>query len=433
VTLSEVNTLFSFPSHHISLNEEGNAAILWTELSEPSLKKCLKSASRTKDQWSAPSLVFVSESFYDDLGFFIDKTNNVNAIWEEYVDGFSQFQIASKSADGAWKTAQKLWDQKTSSKISILPNGKDNFLVFSCSELPPSPGKWQSSYALTSTEISPSTGEKKTQTLGIGNASFGDVVTRANENNYQFVFWEKDYDSPNYVPQRTFAASWRQNNGNWSSLETISLSGPSFKYIHDPKLAIDAENNVCIIGKAVSVIGEDECETVWALTRSSDGKWSGPIFISPPSAKYIRELQIAVDPAGNFLVIWSIENSKKEVFYATYKPKNQPWTPSSPFTSPTEVNFNPILRAGPAQTFVVTWAQIKQLKHSSVHGATFSGANQSWSHPVQLSPLGQQSLLTAFDLNSKGEGVISWVWQRHITESFLQVAKISLTPPPNGD
>jgi hypothetical protein len=144
---------------------------------------------------------------------------------------------------------------------------------------------------------------------------------------------------------------------------------------------------------------------VYVADKPVGQSWSSPIAVSNPT-KDVYSRKMSMDDQGNILMVWIVDEGRKEVPYAAYKPVNQEWAAPVRLSRGTQECNHIKVETNHQGYFVVLWTEL-QKKQISIHGAALSTATKEWSSAT-ISPEGQDCKNFKFAFNKKGQGIIAW-------------------------
>jgi hypothetical protein len=150
----------------------------------------------------------------------------------------------------------------------------------------------------------------------------------------------------------SFRSMVRPFGGQWS-LTPLPVSGIGDSDVRGPQVAVDPQGN------AVAVWSADNQATVTRVLRSStrpaDGQWSDPVVISDDdNAVSDRDHDVAIDAQGNATAIWSELTDTGFVVRSANRPSGGVW--SAPVDlSEGALNGQPRLAVDPQGTVTAVW------------------------------------------------------------------------------
>ncbi len=176
----------------------------------------------------------------------------------------------------------------------------------------------------------------------------------------------------------------------------------------------------------LAVDGAGNAVVVWALwstvhvARYTAGSetWSGPMTLqSPGPGSGTRHTRVAMDASGNALVIWVEASGDGRIRAARYLVATGMWTAPVTISDPAMgyvYDAEPVLAVDPAGNALVVWKlTIRRDRFSEyvVQGVRFTAASGTWSSPVALGAImpfdtGDEELAVAAD--RFGNGVAVW-------------------------
>ena len=186
----------------------------------------------------------------------------------------------------------------------------------------------------------------------------------------------------------TIAAASMQAGGSWSP--AVLLGSPaSDEYNSAPDVAIDDAGEAVVVWAAGYEEEEVEGSTVSKgmrieeATMSPAGMWSAPTEVWR-SAGYALEPQVALDPEGNATAIWSQLEGFGSPMLASTRPVAGPWpTPVQISPAGLRSGYGPRLGVDAEGVATALWFGYSDSEPPTVLAA--SGAGSSWSESVQVS------------------------------------------------
>ena len=197
----------------------------------------------------------------------------------------------------------------------------------------------------------------------------------------------------------------------WSGVLT-DLSGDAAVGVRDPDVAMDGAGN------AIAVWSRFEPPAVQAARYTAgSGAWSGPVNLAP-GASSAEHARVAMDSSGNALVVWVEGGGGGNIRAARYLTATGVWTAPVTISDPAMgyvYDAKPHLAVDPAGNALVVWRlTIPRSGFSEyvVQGVGFTAASATWSSPVALGAITRFDTLGDDDLAVAGDrfgnGVAVW-------------------------
>jgi DNA-binding beta-propeller fold protein YncE len=195
--------------------------------------------------------------------------------------------------------------------------------------------------------------------------------------------------------------------GGWS--RPTLLSRPSWGSF-EPQIAIDAAGDAVAVWTRSS---RNYHESVEASTRPLGGGWSRPTRLSPPVhgvLKHLSEPQVAVDPAGDAVAVWTRSSLNHESVEAATRPAGGGWSRPTRLSHPRgrPEDAEPQIAIDPAGEAVAVWARSNGEDFRQRIEAATLPAGGGWSRPTLLSDPSDWDFEPQIDIDPAGEAVAVW-------------------------
>jgi PKD domain len=208
------------------------------------------------------------------------------------------------------------------------------------------------------------------------------------------------------------AAAWAYDNGTNEVIQASTASpGGSFSAPVDlsapggeagaPAIAMTPTGDVT----AVWTRSNDTNYIIETSTASPGDSFSAPVELSDPSHSAF-EPELAIDPAGDAVAVWTYENGTNDVIQASTA------GPGGSFSSPVELSesgqnaSNPELSINPGAAVAVVW-QRSNGENEIVQASTGS-TTSGFSSPVDLSAPGQDAFFPMVAIDNAGDATAVW-------------------------
>ncbi len=185
----------------------------------------------------------------------------------------------------------------------------------------------------------------------------------------------------------------------WSSPEEVSIPGGSASW---SKVGIDGVGNAT----AVWTRSDGLQLLAQAAERPVGGSWGAPVDLSAPVGN-AENVTLAVDPAGDVIVAWKQRLAGSEAIEAAYKPAGGSWGAPEAVEFGSAVVETPAVAIDAAGDAVLIWRQGVGGNH--VIRATSKPASGSWQAPVAISSSALNA--EAPDVTMSASGTAAAVWQ----------------------
>ena len=196
-------------------------------------------------------------------------------------------------------------------------------------------------------------------------------------------------------------ASTKAAGGAWEP--PVDLSSPGEDSL-EPRMAMNAA------GHAVAVwVRFGSQPTVQAASRSPQGNWGEPVDISVPDYGGPSDLDVAIDPAGNAVVVWTRLNYDKSSSYvieAVTKQAGGQWTPQVELSEAGNNAWGPRLAVDETGHIVAVWSRWNDAGDTIVQ-AIEKDPGEAWSETEDLSLEGDRAHSAVVEI-SEGKTVVAW-------------------------
>lgn len=223
-------------------------------------------------------------------------------------------------------------------------------------------------------------------------------------------------------------AVWRRHNGmhyqiqaallpagndDWLAAQTLSAA---LQNADDPQVAVDAAGNTVVVWRRSN--GTDY--VTQAATRLVGESWQGAQTLSVTGAgRDVQAPQIAVAGNGDAVAVWSRPVGSISTIRGAVRPAGGSWQPEEDLSASGETAFNPQVVLDSGGNAVVVW------RHFAVNvQAAVRRAGGDWEAPRDLSAPGAGS--SAPQVAADGGGNALAIWAR---ADFVQAAAYDATPP----
>jgi len=216
--------------------------------------------------------------------------------------------------------------------------------------------------------------------------------------------------------------STASNGTAWSAPATIS---PALEEGTYPHVAANSS------GRFVVAWSQNEAlvKKIKASTSTDGLNWSAPSDLTPVSATFISEPDIAVDATGKFVVVWPSTISGSQLIRSSSSTDGVNWTPVVDLSVPGEQAFSSQVASTPQGGFISVWGTGSS-PNSFIKSST-SGDGITWTTPTTASPSGEIAD-PQVTVASNGRAVV--VWEFNPASSGYQIdaatALLSSSSPP---
>ncbi len=168
--------------------------------------------------------------------------------------------------------------------------------------------------------------------------------------------------------------------------------------------ALTTKSLLCCLGTCL-LLGAGLCTSVEAAPT-----WLPALDVSAPGVDGIQP-QVAVDAAGDATAVWEKVENLQQVVESAYRPAGGTWQPPITLSldTPTEDSFVPQVAMNAAGDTVVVWAHYNG--GSEVVEASYRSAGGSWTAPTIVSPPGNEVPHPVVGIDARGDAIV--VWELH--------------------
>jgi plastocyanin len=198
----------------------------------------------------------------------------------------------------------------------------------------------------------------------------------------------------------------------WTATTNLSEAGHSASA---PEVAVDGAGDALVVWTRSNGAND----IVQAAVKPAGEAPSMPVNLSAPGEE-ASEPQIAVDPAGEAVAVWVRSNGSNEVVQAAVKPPGKGWGKPVSLSGANEEASQPQVSLDEAGDATVVWLDFDGSNHI-VQAATMP-AGDGWGKPVNLSPAGQEAARPDIAVDGKGGAVA--VWAGHAASGDLVQAAV---------
>lgn len=195
-------------------------------------------------------------------------------------------------------------------------------------------------------------------------------------------------------------------NAVWTSSTTTSSTGSS-----NSQIGIDYAGNAIAIWEI-----QDGCQTVvQAATLPIGGSWSNPIDVSIPGLSIPfnpQSPQIAIDPAGNAVAVWTRSDDWSTIVQAATLPfGSNVWIPTYDLSLSGGDARDPQVAVNAEGNAVAVWTRTNGDGFNVIQGATLTYGSTVWVPTEDLSNCAFNSFSSQIAVDTAGNAVAVWVAQ----------------------
>lgn len=210
--------------------------------------------------------------------------------------------------------------------------------------------------------------------------------------------WVALGDPDNFV----MAAVRPAASGIWQTAEEVSpptgFSGP--------QLAVDPSGNAVVIWSR----HDGTNERVEAAFRPAGGDWQAPEFVSAEGVQ-ADDPQVALDPAGNAIAVWKSQSGDDQWVEKAMRTAGteSDWESLDDLSDRTFGVENPQVAVDPAGNAIALWEQQDETDGFIIVTSAFRPPSAGWQDPVDVSPAGQDSTGARVAVDGDGNTFAVWI------------------------
>jgi hypothetical protein len=317
----------------------------------------------------------------------IDAAGNAIAVWRRHDGSKYIVQSATRPAGGAWQGPVDLSVAGETAKEPALAvdaagdavaiwarfDGLD-FAVQAAAK--PAGGAWQGAL-----DLSVAGQDAKEPQVAIGPSADALAV------------WSR-YDGSRFVVQ-----SARRLAGAWEKPLDVSVAGQNAE---EPQLALDPAGNAVAVWSRFD--GAKDIVQA-AVGSGGGGAWGLPADLSA-AGQNAEEPQVAVDPAGNAVAVWTRRSSPTDVVQSSRRPAGGSWETAVPLSVSGDSAEAPQVSLDPDGGAVAVWSRTDATPRV-IQGAERPAAG-GWLPPALISVVGQSANEPQVASDSVGNAVAVW-------------------------
>jgi hypothetical protein len=321
----------------VAVDSAGDAVAVWVRFDGS--RKVVQSATMPAGAgWGPVDDLSDDEQNAVDPRVAVDPAGDAVAVWSRYNGTNDIVQAAVRPAGGDWASTD---DLSAAGRDAVEPDvaidsagtavaiwrrhDGSRFIVQSATR--PADGDWDSPDDLSATGQS-------AEEPQVAVDSAGDAV----------AVWSR-FDGAKDIAQ----ASTRPAGGDWLSVDDLSAAGQN---ADEPRVAVDSA------GDAVAVWARQGSPTtvIQSAGRPAGGDWDSPALLSV-AGEASETPQVAVDPAGDAIAVWSSSNGSPKVVQSAIRDAGGAWLPAERLSELGENAIDPQVALDPAGDAVALWSR----------------------------------------------------------------------------
>ncbi len=355
--------------------------------------------------WTTP--VVISDSISDQPNIAVDLSGNAVAVWQGFDGNNYVIQSSKLPYSGNWSqitTLSSAGQDAQGCRVAIDSSGNavsswsrfdGNYSIIQSASLPYN-SSWSQSVNVSLSGANAEAPELAMDYIG----SVGNAV----------LVWHR-YNGSNFIVQ----GSQLESGGSWSTPDNLSASGQD-AFI--PEVAVDSNGNAITIFSRYNTSEFTSC-TVSLLHGQN---WSSSSTLSNPSQP-ANGPQVALDPSGNAVAVWSEFNGTNYVIKTSNLPYGSSWSTVQSLSDSSQNAFAPSVSLDGDGNAVVAWLRFDGSNY--IVQAAVASFGGSWSTPVNLSSSGEDANNVMVKMNSAGQALVVWD-QTSATDSCVYSASYSI-------
>jgi hypothetical protein len=394
----------------IAVDPAGDAVAVWSRFN--GANQIVQAASRPAGGvWSGAVDISVAGGDAVEPQVAIDGSGNAVAAWSRNGGLRTVVQAATVAAGGGWSAPADLSNPEgsaTTPQVAIDADG-EAVVVWSCfnglnqivqAASRPAGGGWSGAV-----DISVAGGDAVEPQIAIDGS--GNAV----------AVWSRN-GGANFIVQ----SSTRPAGGSWSSPTDLSAAGGP---AGEPRVAIGAS------GEALVVWSRNDGANliVQSAARAAAGTWSQAVDLSTAGSNS-DEPQVTLASGGEAIAVWTRDTAGfNTVAQTTLRPAGGSWAPATNLSSGSSIATAPQVAVDRAGDAIVVWSD-SAASPSVILSAT-RPAGGGWEGARRLSEQGENSVDAQIALDSNGDG--AGIWTRVSgSHPIVQALGFDNSPPRFG-
>jgi hypothetical protein len=383
----------------VAIDPKGNVVVVWAQAKQS--KWTVQAVERPAGgAWGAPKALSAPADHVASPQIVIVGSNLV-AVWERY-DGKNLIAQAADGdlATGTWHAPASLSLPGRDAQAPRVAVDARGDMVVVWASVRTSGWTIESAYRLAGASWQPAVSLESPQA---GTAA-PDVVLDPSGN--AVAAWASTSGSGWRVH-----TAYRGSSGTWS--KAFALSGPDPSGSVAPQLALDGAHGVT----AVWSRSLDTSTVIEVATGDvATGAWTTPTQISPSGPDALAPL-IAVNKRGDSVIVWtSSDPSGLGVVALLRRHPAKTWGPPTVLARAVSGPFSPQIALDPRGDALVVWSHSTG-GHSRVQAAGLTAGSTRWSTARALSKPGADALTPQVALDADGNGAVAWA--RYAGQTFV--------------
>jgi hypothetical protein len=386
--LSEAGQDANFPQ--VALDPAGNAIVVWTRWNGTNWV-VQTTARPVGSDWQPP--VALSETGQDayDPELARDGAGNAVAVWRRWDGSNWVVQAAARPTGGSWQSAvdlsqpgqdadyQDVGLDAAGNAVAVWRRSDGTNTIVQAA-IRPAAESWQPAVDLS--QAGADAHQPRVALDAAGNA---------------IAIWRRNM--PNSIVQ----AAVRPAGGSWSP--AVNLSQPANDVsAFSPQVALDGMGNAVAVWRAYEPqSGLDSL--VQAGARPAQGSWQPAVNLSQPGQSAFLP-QVALDPAGNAVVVWTRSDGTNTIVQAAARTAGETWQPAVDLSQAAQEAGLQRVAVDLAGNAFAVWYRFNG--SNNIVQAAVRPAGGIWSPAVNLSQPGQSALWPDVAVDPAGDALVVW-------------------------
>ncbi len=338
--------------------------------------------------WSTP--VAISSTVSDQPDIAVDLAGNATAVWQGFDGSSYVIQSSSLPVSGSWSSPTTLSSSSEDAQgpevavdasgnaVTIWSRYDGSNSIVQGTTLP-----FSSSWT-TPVDISDAGQNADSVELAM---DFSGTVGNA------VAVWHR-YNGANFIIQ----GSTLPSGGSWTTPYSISVSGQDALV---PEVAVDPSGNAAVICSRFNGTNF----TTRSATQLYGQTWSASVILSNPGQAASTQ-SIALDASGNATASWDLYDGTNHMVQVSTKPFGSSWSSATTISTTGNDAYIPQVAVDPAGDALVIWVEYNGTNF--IAQAATKPASGSWSSPVTISDSGVDVFDFSLKLDSAGNAVAVW-------------------------
>lgn len=219
------------------------------------------------------------------------------------------------------------------------------------------------------------------------------------------IVWTRPDPGSAVDPDASFVeASVRLSGGGFSEPERVSLPIVEKQDAIEPAVAIDPAGDAVVVWRYFD--GTDQ--VIEAADRPAAGSFSEPEVLSSSGVDSF-EPEVAMDGAGNAIAVWEEVGATETLVRSSFRPQNGDFEPADDISEAGESSIGPEIAMTPGGFATVVWTQNEE-GESMVQTSSRPAAGSFSTPPVDLTPTPESvgPIDTHLRMNDAGDAVVAW-------------------------